>query len=163
MAAHAQDQSFIPVRVGVFILIVGFHILLVWGLANGLAHRVVELIAPPIETSLIEEIKKQDLPPPPPSSRTAPKLDVKHSPSTDDYYPPTSRRMGEEGITTVKACVSADGKTTGTAEVSKASGFPRLDEAATKWASRARWTPGTEDGKPVAMCSQFNVRFKLTE
>jgi protein TonB len=96
-------------------------------------------------------------------ARVAPKLDVKHSPSTDDYYPPTSRRMGEEGVTTVRACVSADGKTAGAATVAKGSGFERLDEAALKWAQRARWAPGTEDGKPVEMCSQFNVRFKLTE
>ena len=38
-----------------------------------------------------------------------------------------------------------------------------LDEAAAKWAKRARWTAGTEDGKAVEMCSQFNVRFKLTD
>jgi protein TonB len=209
MAAHAHAQPFIPSRIAVFIVIVAFHVLLIWALANGLAHRVVELIAPPIETSLIEEIKKQDTPPPPPPpkmerppvevpppdvtidipvettstaitnvtdkpvvrpppppsavSRTGAKLDIKHSPTTDDYYPASSKRLGEEGVTTVKACVSPDGRTSGTAEISKSSGFAKLDEAAVKWASAARWTAATEDGKPVATCSQFNVRFKLIE
>jgi periplasmic protein TonB len=208
MAAHAQDQTYIPSRIAVFIVIVALHVLLVWGLANGLAHRVVELLAPPIETSLIDEIKKQDTPPPPPPpkmerppvevpppdvtidipvettstaitnvtdkpvvrppppaavSRTAAKLDIKHSAGTEDYYPPTSRRMGEEGVTTVKACVSPVGKTSGDAEVARTSGFPRLDEAAVKWAMHARWTPATEDGKPVQSCAQFLVRFKLVE
>jgi hypothetical protein len=32
-----------------------------------------------------------------------------------------------------------------------------------KWARRARFTPGTEDGTAVEMCFQFNVRFKLTD
>jgi outer membrane biosynthesis protein TonB len=47
--------------------------------------------------------------------------------------------------------------------VTKTSGNDSLDEAATRWAKRARWAPGTEDGKPIEMCSQFNVRFKLTD
>jgi len=104
-------------------------------------------------------------PPPPPRTavRVAPKLDVRRSPATDEYYPPSSRRAEEQGVTTVKACVGPDGRTTGTSTVAKSSGFPKLDEAAVKWASRARWTAGTEDGKPIEMCSQFNVRFQITD
>ena len=64
---------------------------------------------------------------------------------------------------TVRACVSPDGRTSGDPTVSKSSGNSSLDEAAIKWAKRARWSAGTEDGKAVEMCSQFNVRFKLTD
>lgn len=207
MPAYARDSTFVSRRAIVFFAIVAFHVLIVWGLASGLARQVVEIIAPPIETDIIEELETRDEPPPPPppemerppvevpppevsidipvetttaiqdvtdrpppprppprpAQRTAPKLDTRRSPPTDDYYPPASRRANEEGVTTIRACVTADGRTSGTAQVEKSSGFPRLDEAASKWAQRARWTPGTEDGRPVEMCSQFNVRFKLTD
>jgi protein TonB len=211
MAAYVQDTSFLSRRAIVFVVIVAFHILLIYGLANGLARRVVEVIAPPIQADISEKVEKRDEPPPPPPPpmerqqveipppdvdiqipveapptaitqvtttpqpkpvapppravvRVAPKLDQRRSPTTDDYYPPPSRRAGEEGITTIHACVSADGRTAGTATVEKSSGFPRLDDAAVKWAARARWTPATEDGKPIdGGCSQFNVRFKLTD
>ena len=106
-------------------------------------------------------------PPPPPVVRqpvqVAAKLDVRRSPSTADYYPPSSRRNGEEGITTVRACIDTGGKTIGTPTVTKSSGFDKLDEAAVKWAARARWSAGTLDGKPAETCSSFNVRFKLTD
>ncbi|MFM8517403.1 MAG: energy transducer TonB [Nevskiaceae bacterium] len=50
----------------VFAAIVGFHLLLVYGLVSGLARKVVEVVAPPLVTDIIEEIKPEDKPPPPP-------------------------------------------------------------------------------------------------
>lgn len=48
------------------IFVVGFHILLVWGLLNGLARKAIELLPDPIETKIIEDIKpKMEEPPPP--------------------------------------------------------------------------------------------------
>ena len=44
-------------------VVVLFHVLVVYALVTGLAKRVVEVIRAPIETKVIEEIKK---PPPPP-------------------------------------------------------------------------------------------------
>jgi protein TonB len=107
----------------------------------------------------------QAAPPPPPRAvvRTGAKLDVKHSPSTDDYYPPTSRRMGEQGTTTVSVCVTPEGKIAGEPKVQHTAGSSRLDEAAVKWAAHARFQPGTEDGKPVEGCTPFNVKFVLTD
>ena len=102
-------------------------------------------------------------PPPPKGPSVAPKLDVKHSPSTDDYYPPSARRAEIQGVTTVLTCVSPDGKTSGEPTVTATSGNSSLDEAALKWTKRARFSPGTEDGKAIQMCMQFKVRFKLTE
>jgi periplasmic protein TonB len=208
MAAYATDSAFVSRRAVVFLAIVGFHVFIVWALASGLARQVIETIAPPIETDIIEEELQREEPPPPPPpemerppvevpppevsidipvesstaiqdvtnrpppprpppprvvQRTAAKLDVRRSPSTDDYYPPASRRANEEGVTTVRACVTPEGRTSGTPSIEKTSGHGRLDEAAVKWAQRARWQPGTEDGKPVETCSQFNVRFKLTD
>jgi protein TonB len=208
MAAYAHESTYIPRRMVVFAAIVVFHVFLVWGLANGLARQVVEVLAPPIETDLIDEQIEDEAPPPPPppemerppvevpppevnivipqdaapttaisnvTDRPVPvapppvkragtpaKLDVKRSPATDDFYPPSSRRAEEEGVVTVRVCSNPEGRVAGTPTVAKGSGFEKLDEAAVKWAQRARFIPGTEDGKPVESCTQFNVRFKLT-
>ena len=66
MAAYATDTSFLSRRAIVFFSIVTFHVLIVWALASGLARQVVEIIAPPIETDIIEELEQREEPPPPP-------------------------------------------------------------------------------------------------
>ena len=66
MAAYAHDTNFFSRRALVFVAIVGVHIFLAWAFATGLAQSVVEIIAPPIKTEIIEEVKQQDTPPPPP-------------------------------------------------------------------------------------------------
>jgi periplasmic protein TonB len=66
MAAYAHDTDFFTRRSIVFVVIVIFHIILGWGLANGLARKVIEVIAPPIQTDIIEEVQQRDEPPPPP-------------------------------------------------------------------------------------------------
>jgi periplasmic protein TonB len=210
MAAYVQQNN--SRRLTVLAVIIVFHLLLLYGLVTGLARKVVEVVAAPLQTDIIEELQKEDKPPPPPPpqmerppvevpppevsidipmessttaitdvtdrpvpvapppppppaavNRVAPKLDVRRSPPTDDFYPPSARRAEIEGVTTVRACVTPDGRTSGEPSATKSSGNSSLDEAAIKWAKRARWSAGTEDGKPVEMCSQFNVRFKLTD
>jgi len=64
MAVYVQQNN--PRRMAVFAGIVGFHLLLVYGLVSGLARKVVEVVAPPLVTDIIEEIKPEDKPPPPP-------------------------------------------------------------------------------------------------
>jgi protein TonB len=55
------------------LVVIVMHILIGWALVSGLARKVVEVIKPPIETKIIEEIKKPppDLPPPPPPPKMA--------------------------------------------------------------------------------------------
>jgi protein TonB len=55
-------------------MVVGLHLLLGWALVNGLARKVVEVLKAPIETKIIEEIKKPppDTPPPPPPKLATP-------------------------------------------------------------------------------------------
>jgi periplasmic protein TonB len=50
------------------------HIIIGYALITGLARKVVEVLKPPIETKIIEEIKKPppDIPPPPPPKLAAP-------------------------------------------------------------------------------------------
>jgi hypothetical protein len=66
MAAYAHESTFVPRRIVVFLFIILFHALLIWALANGLARKVVEVLAPPIQTDIIEEMKQDEPPPPPP-------------------------------------------------------------------------------------------------
>jgi protein TonB len=66
MAAYAQDSSFFTRRGIIAVIIIALHILAAWGLASGLARKVVEVLAPPIEADIVEELKQEDEPPPPP-------------------------------------------------------------------------------------------------
>lgn len=69
-----------------FIVVVVFHAVLFYALANGLGRKVVEVLKEPLEAKIIEEIKPppEDKPPPPPQPQTkaapppvfAPKVEV---------------------------------------------------------------------------------------
>jgi periplasmic protein TonB len=56
------------------VLVVALHLVLGWALVTGLARKVVEVMKAPIETKIIEEIKKPppDVPPPPPPKLASP-------------------------------------------------------------------------------------------
>jgi protein TonB len=97
------------------------------------------------------------------TSRTPPNTSGKGARVTQPEYPPASRRAGEEGTVTLEIYVLETGKVQ-EARVKKSSGFPKLDDAAVKEATRSwKLVPGKEDGKPVAMWHTLNVTFRLTE
>ena len=85
-----------------------------------------------------------------------------HLPSSDaDYlqnpsppYPPISRRLNEQGRTTVRVLIGIDGLPQ-RSEVAKSSGFERLDQAALATVMRWRFVPGKRGDVPEAMW--FNV------
>jgi periplasmic protein TonB len=66
MAAYVHDTSFFSRRAIVFVVIVALHVILAYALAYGLARKVIEMVAPPIQTDIIEEVQQRDEPPPPP-------------------------------------------------------------------------------------------------
>ncbi len=68
--------------VGMSIVLV-LHLVLGWALLNGLAHRLVEVIKGPIETKIIEEVKKEE--PPPPENLPPP---PKFAPPPPSFVPP---------------------------------------------------------------------------
>lgn len=84
-------------------------------------------------------------------------------PSTDDFYPATSRRLGEQGVSTVNVCVDERGKLTEAPVLAQSSGFPRLDESALKLAKAGsgHYRPTTEDGRAVNGCYGFRVKHVL--
>jgi len=191
-------------RRGIFlILLVLFHVLLIWGLMSGFAVKIIESIAPPIMAEVIKEQVDEEIPPPPPPPKmeippvevpppvvditlptettqttalsnvtdkpqppapppppAAPKPQLKlakvNQPSVDDYYPESSKRLGEEGLVKVKICVGTNGRVS-EATIDEGSGFQRLDDAGVKVAKLYRFSPVTE-----TVCSTMPIRFKLT-
>jgi periplasmic protein TonB len=199
---------FMTRRGAVLIAIVALHVFIGWALATGLARRAIEVIAPPIQTQIVEEVKKEEAPPPPPPPqferppvelpppdvtinvpvesdttairvtntpvvkapppsapvrRTSAGVTGKGFPNSDDFYPDASRRLEEQGAVTMHSCVGPDGKLTEEPTVQKSSGSARLDGGAMRLAKAAsgKYTPATEDGRPVAGCVAFIVKFQL--
>ena len=60
-------------RLAGLVLVVAFHVVLVYALVHGLARKIVEVVRAPLETKIIEEIKAPppDKPPPPPPPKLA--------------------------------------------------------------------------------------------
>jgi len=199
---------FMTRRGAVLVAIVALHVFIGWALATGLARRAIEVIAPPIQTQIVEEVKKEEAPPPPPPPqferppvelpppdvtinvpvesettairvtntpvvhappptrevhRTSAGVTGRGFPNSDDYYPDASRRLEEQGAVQMHACVGPDGKLTEEPSVAKSSGSARLDGGAKRLAKAAsgKYTPATEDGRPVAGCVNFVVKFQL--
>jgi periplasmic protein TonB len=212
MAAYVHDTEFFTRRSAVLLFIIALHVFIGWALATGLARKAIEVLAPPIQTDILQEEQKKVEPPPPPppdlmkppvevpppdvtidlpvetaqttaitnvttkhieapppvvhpSVHIPPKIDVKHFPNSEDYYPAASKRLGEEGSPTVHVCIEANGKLNGNPSIAQSSGSARLDEGAINLAKAgARWiSPAIEDGKPAAGCLDFRVKFQLTK
>lgn len=84
---------------------------------------------------------------PPGPSPTRPKmLDAAKPP-----YPAISIRQQEQGTTAIQLCISPAGRVTA-ATLAQSSGHSRLDDAAMKWIRSVRFTPGTVEGRPAAVC-----------
>ena len=113
-------------------------------------------------TALVVTDKPRPVAPPPsPVVKKAPEIDPRYKRRFQPDYPPTSRRLGEEGSVIVQVLVDPEGKVSD-GKIQTSSGFPRLDEAALKHALRAwRFTPGTEDGKPVSVWHSVKVTFRI--
>src|SRR3977135_4711702 len=66
MAVYVHDSQFMTRRGIVLVAIIGLHVFIAGAIATGLARRALEVIAPPIQTDIVEEVKTQKEPPPPP-------------------------------------------------------------------------------------------------
>lgn len=85
-------------------------------------------------------------------------------PPLSDFYPPASRRLGEQGTVVVRACVDGSGQLSSAPLVAKTSGSARLDAAALRFATAAsgHFIPATMNGEPVSQCTSFAVNFVLS-
>ena len=66
MAAYVHDTDFFTRRTAVLAAIIGLHVFIAWALATGLARKAIEVLAPPIQTDIVQEEKNKAEPPPPP-------------------------------------------------------------------------------------------------
>jgi protein TonB len=96
------------------------------------------------------------------TAKTPPRSDPRH-PLSQPEYPPTARRLGQEGTVVLLIYVQTDGHVADV-KVQKSSGFDKLDEAALREAKRSwRFIPAKEGNTPVAEWGQFAVTFRLTD
>jgi periplasmic protein TonB len=66
MTAYPRlDPSYASRRTVALLLIACLHTLLIYGLATGLVHRMIEVIPAPIQTTVIAETRTRPVPPPP--------------------------------------------------------------------------------------------------
>lgn len=108
-------------------------------------------------------------PPAPPAPPAAPPQPKTISISAVEYlsppvlnYPPAARRAGESGRVTVRVLVDARGLPQQT-QVTRSSGFARLDESALATVRATRFKPYMENGQPHAFWVLMPLIFELEE
>jgi TonB family protein len=75
-------------------------------------------------------------------------------------YPPSLKARGVEGVVTVRVKIGADGQVEDVGVV-RGSGYPEFDSAAVAAARAERFSPATEDDKPVAFTLSYSYRFRI--
>jgi len=71
--SYAQPQSSSK-RLTALVAVGIFHVILIYALIHGLARKIVEVVRAPLETKIIEEVKRpppEQPPPPPPPPKLA--------------------------------------------------------------------------------------------
>ncbi len=98
------------------------------------------------------------------AATTPPRQDPAH-PVTQPAYPSDAFQKGEEGAVVLSFTVRADGTVDpASVTVAESSGSASLDKAAVAEAGgKWRFTPATEDGKPVAAQHMFRVVYEIEE
>lgn len=95
----------------------------------------------------------------PPAAPAAPSMqlpssDASYLQNPKPPYPPISRRLNEQGKSIIRVLIGIDGSPQ-KAEITKSSGYDRLDQAAMTTVMRWRYVPGKRNGVPEEMW--FNV------
>jgi protein TonB len=103
--------------------------------------------------------------PAPPAPPAAPKIvlpssDAAYLSNPKPPYPPTSNRLREEGTVRVRVLVSATGSPL-KVELSKSSGFARLDQSALDTVPKWKFVPGKRDGVAEDMWFVVPIPFSL--
>ena len=99
-------------------------------------------------------------PAPPPPPKTIPSSAVQYLEPPRLEYPRLSSRLGESGRVMVRVYIDEAGLPRDV-QVSRSSGYPRLDAAAVSAVRQARFRPYTEDGRPTAGWAFIPLAFDL--
>jgi protein TonB len=88
--------------------------------------------------------------------------ELKTSQRVEPAYPPTSRRLGEQGTVKLKVLVDEKGRAKDVV-VGQSSGFPRLDQAAMEAVRKWRFVAATDGQTAITTWTQVAITFRLTE
>src|SRR6266850_750961 len=159
--SYAQPQSSSR-RLTALVAVGIFHVLLVYALVHGLARKIVEVVRAPLETKIIEEVKRPPPEHPPPGVpapvRTPAVVDSRGCPKP--AYPAASIRANETGLVTLTFLIDVDGRVL-ESKVERSSGHRRLDEAARAGLGICKFTPATVDGRPERAWARIQYDWKL--
>jgi hypothetical protein len=89
MGVYTNQGNWLSRRGMFLMLLVLFHIVLIWGLKSGFAMKMVAAVMQPIEAEIINDVEEDVAPPPPP-----PPAPVVTTPRTAR---PEERRVREAG------------------------------------------------------------------
>lgn len=182
-----------------FIIVLAVHALLIWGLMNGLASKIVQVVQEPFKVEKVNEPPppQEDTPPPPPpetdpppyvpppdftfdapaaaaptaitTSNTPapprPTLGVRNDPRhpfTKPDYPPSAKRLEQQGPVGLLLYVCEDGRVR-EAKVEKSSGYPVLDESARREALTYRFLPAEREGQKICDWKRITITFRLED
>jgi TonB family protein len=110
----------------------------------------------PVERAVVIPITWQ-LPP----LKPAPKVDPSNPPHIGEaYYPPESKRRGEQGKCKVRVTVTARGRIRDI-KLTESTGYPRLDQACVKAFEHGGLLPAMVDGKPIDMTVEIPIVWML--
>ena len=150
------------------------------------AHKVPNVVTPPLPMLPVVIENTITLPPPAPRAAepspapaaaapvSAPAVPAVTAPAgprmvsgveyiraPQPVYPSMSRRMGEQGVVTLRVLVNEQGRAE-QASVQQSSGFSGLDEAGRQAAMRALFKPYFEDGKAVPVYVLVPINFRMS-
>lgn len=80
----------------------------------------------------------------------------------DPPYPPTSRRLGEEGSVTLRVLVDERGAAADV-QVAQSSGYTRLDDAAVQAVRRWNFRAATQDSRATSAWTRVKITFALNQ
>ncbi|MBF0294717.1 MAG: energy transducer TonB [Magnetococcales bacterium] len=116
--------------------------------AEPVAAPSAPVAAPPAPPAPVEEVYH------PPDVRAA------YANNPKPAYPPSARRMGQQGTVLLTVEVSASGEVA-RVEVKSGSGVDSLDRAALAAVEKWRFVPARRNGQPVAATVTVPIRFQL--
>ncbi|WP_198972936.1 energy transducer TonB [Xylophilus sp. ASV27] len=117
--------------------------------------------APPIEAPAPAPSPPPAPPAPPaPPQIVLPSSDADYLQNPKPAYPAISKRLGEQGKVEIRVLINAQGQPE-RAEISKSSGYERLDKQAYETVLKWRFTPGKRNGVAEAMWFKVPINFVL--
>jgi len=125
----------------------------------------VQVASPPAPAPVIQAAPAPQPPPAPApvaveAPATQPLFGADYLRNPKPRYPLLSRRMGEEGLVTLRVLVTAAGEPR-QVELKQSCGFPRLDQAAQEVVKSWRFVPAKRGESPVDAWVVVPIRFTL--